>query len=932
MLVVCGQSPFHPSALRAAAISCTLFTTSLAASATALLVVLSPGSLTISTNFRRATPCIIPSVPDEPMSLSYNFSSNIADRNGLLDSAVQSIVSADTYLPPFQENLNSTCGKGTVSCSYSTTFVGPALKCNDITNQTNFHSFLNPDPSFTSPSQPFTVWNGSEYDGDIIGITILSRDILKGVLRATNCTAYSATYDVDVNLLEGSATVQASNVLLNSVLFQDNSFISAYASVVLDQLNTVAFAGPDAPVNQIVFPTSSFLVMTPDGTPTFSDTVPHFVTSLMQNVSISLLSGNINYGFSNETATNLHFIDSTCTSLDSVYAYNSFRLLVTYAGTLGVTVVIVLYGCLSIWRDGRESKLLFSTVIEIALNEELFCTSWDNLTKDRTLVHLIRPHHGKRRLVPITPTDLGPHDSPDKTSKHSKYSKLNDPFEFFTTIPNAGRWYPSHIDGRVILFVLTVVGIMFVNHAYYLYLDGKVPSSSFASEWILNQAIVSDVGIALTYTGQTFLAVAIARSTCQVFWYTIRNRGYTITQIDALLKVQTGPFTLSLFNALRASTGVPMLALLAASMSLVSIFSPGSIKIATGHKRLEECTVLGPRNLSTLTINNTLGALVGNFKPALYELMALGTYLPPINVCGSGLNNVSCNYNLQIIGPGLDCMNVTSSSNYAAFASARGPNSTNLYQASFGLQADDDLTMQVSVQTWDVKRSEYQAANCTGVIRSYFISVSQGLVPSIEVAESLVISTIHANVSQLSNFLDNYIFDLMVVIAEPGAVISNGSLEVSLPFMSSPTGGISSAVLDGNITWNEILAQALEGYAQNATLSLLSGQVSTLNSNFPDVLENVTTTCTYSFTAYEYNSQRLFLTYGIAIFATVLCTVWGSIVARRNGVKETMVFSRILRSILNERLYNVKGIIDEYSIVKADSTVEGALAPCQPHF
>ncbi len=64
---------------------------------------------------------------------------------------------------------------------------------------------------------------------------------------------------------------------------------------------------------------------------------------------------------------------------------------------------------------------------------------------------------------------------------------------------------------------------------------------------------------------------------------------------------------------------------------------------------------------------------------------------------------------------------------------------------------------------------------------------------------------------------------------------------------------------------------ALEEYAQNLTLSLLSGQILPFNNaEEPSLLENSTTECIYTLTAYEYTPYRLFLTYGIAAFLTPL--------------------------------------------------------------
>jgi len=111
-----------------------------------------------------------------------------------------------------------------------------------------------------------------------------------------------------------------------------------------------------------------------------------------------------------------------------------------------------------------------------------------------------------------------------------------------------------------------------------------------------------------------------------------------------------------------------------------------------------------------------------------------------------------------------------------------------------------------------------------------------------------------------------------------------------------------------------------------------SGQIFAFNgTEGQDLLENATSICTYTFTAYEYTPSRLFLTYGVAALVTSLCAIWGSVALRRNCVAESMEFSRFLRAVSNERMYRWyagEGFkLDMGARVKADDTSEGALAP-----
>ncbi len=467
------------------------------------------------------------------------------------------------------------------------------------------------------------------------------------------------------------------------------------------------------------------------------------------------------------------------------------------------------------------------------------------------------------------------------------------------------------------LLTLATLCCAIANHAYYQYLDGKGPSSSLhisdTSDAVLDQTVVSDVGIALSYAGQALLTVAMASSGVQLFWRTIRSRGLSISQIDALTNVQSNPVSPSFFRALRTSLNVPLLALLAASMSSLSIFAPGSIKISPSYSQLEDCTVLAPRNLSNLTSSTVEDTKLGFYTTPIVTALSSGTYLPPVAACGSGRPASQCSYEIQFIGPGLTCEDTTPRNSITA-----------IYYAAVAPQAVNDLTMRLFVQVWDSKLSISRAVNCTGVLRSYSASLNKmDSAININVTEARIISAVHANISQLSIFTDSYLFD--TISSLEGSYSVSSGFTASLIYILS--GGIGTIELDDNITWHANLSLALEVYVQNATLSLLSGQIFNLNPNDPETLENITTTCTYSFTAYELYALSFVFDVRHRNLVTLLCAIWGSVAIGRNGVEESMDFSRILRAVLNERLYNANESLDMDTKLEADETVKGELVP-----
>ncbi len=172
---------------------------------------------------------------------------------------------------------------------------------------------------------------------------------------------------------------------LNTDSVEDDSsyFFTFYSSIVLETLAGTVFCWAEWLHRRFRSRTniwlhskqSLFLQQRPPETTLLVTQLRHFATSFMQNVTISMLSGNIYYGLSNDTATNLQYVNSTCSSLETVYVYNSARLLSAYGVTLGVTAVVIACGWRLIHRNGVEQKLVFSDIIRTALNEEMFCIS-----------------------------------------------------------------------------------------------------------------------------------------------------------------------------------------------------------------------------------------------------------------------------------------------------------------------------------------------------------------------------------------------------------------------------------------------------------------------------------------------------------------------------------------------------------------------------
>ncbi|KLO14356.1 hypothetical protein SCHPADRAFT_320477 [Schizopora paradoxa] len=498
-----------------------------------------------------------------------------------------------------------------------------------------------------------------------------------------------------------------------------------------------------------------------------------------------------------------------------------------------------------------------------------------------------------------------------------------------------------------VIFLLALCPIV-LHHFYYHYLDGRSPSNSAIKSFCIkgcsnelrNQTLVSDIGISLAYASQTLLATVIVIAAMQVFWRRMRSRPIRISQIDALMNIRTNPFSPSFFRAVRASFSLIFLAMLAFSMSLLSVFVPGAIKISDDFVTSKQCTVQKPRNLTAVNVfNNTQSnSSTLSYTTPIITVLSSGSYLPPLNPCNEDISDgpIQCEYIIDFTAPGFDCADVTATSNSSGFTTPfifQNSSDTFLFQASQPPQIGD-LEMQVSVQTYDFKRAVYQAVNCTGVLRQYSTIVSHNTSSTIDAFESSIISTIQANASQLVTFPATYINDIISTLAgiDVEMIGNSGGRGSGISMTPIMMGNIGTFGLDGNMTWRDNMTIALEEFAQNATLSFLSGQIFSFDPEDPDLLESTTTTCTYTFTAYKYSPYRLFVPYGVAVLVTILCIIWGWSAIRRNGVEESMDFSRFLRAVLNERMYEAREYLDKNTKVRSEDTVEGDLAPISSNY
>ncbi len=148
--------------------------------------------------------------------------------------------------------------------------------------------------------------------------------------------------------------------------------LSFYTRDAVILLSTTIYAGTHGYVTSggDEVQSAAFFVTTPTGNHTWSGNITDVLTSYMQNVSLSFLSDDVTTGFSNATATKPFYVNSTCVSTFTVYAYDPIRLLSSYGIALAVAFLTLVHGCGLILRNGAEEKLVLSHIFRFAVERE----------------------------------------------------------------------------------------------------------------------------------------------------------------------------------------------------------------------------------------------------------------------------------------------------------------------------------------------------------------------------------------------------------------------------------------------------------------------------------------------------------------------------------------------------------------------------------
>lgn len=141
----------------------------------------------------------------------------------------------------------------------------------------------------------------------------------------------------------------------------------------------------------------------------------------------------------------------------------------------------------------------------------------------------------------------------------------------------------------------TFVGIvlMVVHHVVFFCLNGRrVNTTKRQGLHMSQQALIGAGANALASAACFAFAAAISIVFVQILWHSLRHQNHSIKHIEAVIACQSSPLNPASWRAWRAAWRLPLLALVSAAMTLITIFAPGSLRTTTADFALRApCTI-----------------------------------------------------------------------------------------------------------------------------------------------------------------------------------------------------------------------------------------------------------------------------------------------------------------------------------------------------
>ncbi|KLO12669.1 hypothetical protein SCHPADRAFT_890632 [Schizopora paradoxa] len=376
-LVACKDAPFALKAFPAWHCAFLLAITASTASLMSFISILAPGTLRIESS-ETSSDCTVPTVSLATSSIALL---SISPNESLVFDGSQSqivkmagrVLMTGGPLPPLNPCPDS--------CSYTIIFNAPIANCTPLELATDLSVTL---PPTNQSSGRLPVWNvsmasTSPPDGMPLDFKFVAalRNLENDSTSAVSCDTYNGTYTVSVS--HSSTTPSTARVVQTALIglinasettnAQYNAISTAFINSLLGSVEV------DTQFDNSVYFNDNLLV---GYSPAFAGTSKESwsptgdlaadISSFMQNISVSLLSGSL-LAMGDTVATS---VNTTCWYPASIYDYDQIQLFGIYGAALGVTTICVFFGFWAIRQNGAEESFSFSRLVGAILNKSLF--------------------------------------------------------------------------------------------------------------------------------------------------------------------------------------------------------------------------------------------------------------------------------------------------------------------------------------------------------------------------------------------------------------------------------------------------------------------------------------------------------------------------------------------------------------------------------
>jgi hypothetical protein len=281
----------------------------------------------------------------------------------------------------------SPCGS---HCSYILSANAPSFSCSPgLHDSSRLDWTVDLAPSFSPP--PYSAANidvtpsvnefgGWDFEAEFTDFTLWSSDPSGGT--NLTCVAYNSTYHVNYTFVASTASVVIDHIVLQqpaSQLTDDSNATANYYGVLYSMYNPY-FIGkitPWASKSNISFlynPSGLVLTETSlfnasassleSGNFTWSSDLPRAMESLVQNITLSILTGSLD-----AAQTTL----ATCITTETLqhFAYNARRLWLVYGLGLGTALLCDMVGVVALFQNSFGATGGFSDFLAATRNTEL---------------------------------------------------------------------------------------------------------------------------------------------------------------------------------------------------------------------------------------------------------------------------------------------------------------------------------------------------------------------------------------------------------------------------------------------------------------------------------------------------------------------------------------------------------------------------------